>query len=148
MECVRSCPWRRSARFDLGDEFHLRSAAFAAGRGRKDDNGRGFVEFAANEGSHAQADFAGRSAHPAMVAHPDKPLGQHVEAPASQKLLSREGDDERSVRPALMTLQTDASLRVVTEESSGSEGRLEDVAGQKRRGTEAFWTERSEAPEG
>lgn len=148
MERVCSCPRGWSARFDLGDEFHLRPAAFAAGDGRKDRGGRGLVEFAANQGAHEQADFAGRAAHPAMVAHPDKALGQDVQAPASQKLLGSEADDERPVGAALVALEADASLPVVAEESSRSEGRFEDVAGEKRRGTEAFWTERSEAPEG
>ena len=76
---------RRAARFDGGEECHLRAAARAAGNGRKDDGGRRLVELAANQSPDAEADFAGRAAHPAMVAHAHKPLGQDVEALAPRE---------------------------------------------------------------
>ena len=125
---------RRAARFDRGEEFHLRAAARAAGDGGKDDGGRRLVEFAANQGPDAEADFAGRAAHPAMVAHAHKPLGQAVEAPAPQKLLGGQEDDKRAVGAALVALETKAALSVVAEEATRAEGGLEDVAGQVAQG--------------
>lgn len=76
----------------------------------------------------AQAGLAGCAAHPPMMTHSHKTLGQHVGEPATEEGLHGQRDDVRAVGAAFKALEPDATGAVISQDPLRAERGAEHIS--------------------
>lgn len=104
--------------------------AVGTGKGREfGEDGCGFPEFA-EEGTNAQAVFAGGTTMKAVVTDAGEAFGEDVEKPAAQKFVGTEGEEPSFAAAAFGPVQEVVAEGVLGGDALGAEGAALDVAGE------------------